>query len=113
MTGCVGFADCPCPSCRDRRRAAADRHPVHVPADRGGYCGACNQADRDAAAAAYVRANRVRTYRGVNIHPATGRARANGFRWEVIGAPGRPWSVLCDTLAGAREVIRDAVTAGT
>lgn len=49
----------------------------------------------------------VRTYYGVSIYPATGAARINGWRWEVIGAPGRPFSVLCDTLASARAVIRD------
>lgn len=52
----------------------------------------------------------ARTYRGVSIFPATGRARVNGFRWEVLGCPGRPFSVLCESLEGARELIRDAVT---
>jgi hypothetical protein len=52
----------------------------------------------------------ARTYYGVSIYPTTGRARVNGFRWEVIGAPGRPFSVLCETLAGARETVRESVT---
>lgn len=52
----------------------------------------------------------VRTFRGMNIHPATGSARINGFRWHVMGlpAPG-PWSVLAETLEDARQVIRDRV----
>lgn len=50
----------------------------------------------------------VRTYYGVNIYPTTGAARINGWRWEVLGLQGRPFTVLCETLAGAREVIRDA-----
>lgn len=53
----------------------------------------------------------VRTYYGVNIYPTTGAARINGWRWEVLGLQGRPFTVLCDTLAGAREVIRDAHSA--
>lgn len=52
--------------------------------------------------------NRLHVYRGVTIYPTVGRARINGYRWEVLGLPGRPFTVLCETLAGAREVIRDA-----
>lgn len=51
----------------------------------------------------------ARSLYGVTIAPATGRARINGWRWEVIGAPGRPFTVLCETLEGARDVVRGAV----
>lgn len=48
----------------------------------------------------------TRTYYGHNIYPTTGRARANGWRWEALTARG--W-VFASNLVGIKDLIRDTI----
>jgi hypothetical protein len=49
MTGpdeCVGFSDCPCRKCRQRRLSATENHGHHVRGEAA-YCGVCRTQERE------------------------------------------------------------------